>query len=101
MVYSMKRYIPSSAACISSIGVGESERAMLEYFGGILTQRKEVIKDPDCDLLIVAGNRVFLENNSPGPTWTKAWEGHRPGDNKTIFSLYSRTNDGSREHELP
>ncbi len=99
MVHSMKQYISSNPVCISSIGVGESERAMLEYFGGILTQREEVRKDPDCDQLIVAGNRVFLENNSPGPGWTKAWEGHRPGENKTIFALFKRNNNGSREHE--
>jgi len=49
----LKQSIPAEYSCIASRGLGESERAMLEYFTGLQTLRVEVAGSPrNCDLLL-------------------------------------------------
>ena len=89
MITSMQQALPTRHACISSNKLGEPQRAMLEYYAGILTRRTETHKGITCDLLLVQG---FARNPDapPGPEWTKIWEGNRPGDKSERYWLFQR-----------
>ena len=82
--------VPESHGCIYSQALGEPQRAMLHYFGNILTVRLEKPgKRPDCDLLIIQD-----KGKSPihvGGNWKLIWEGRRPGDKVERFRLYRQS----------
>ncbi|HEU0264642.1 MAG TPA: glycosyltransferase family 39 protein [Geobacterales bacterium] len=73
---------------VASRGLGESERAMLDYYAGIVTERVETQSETGCDLMLVQGGPG--SDLSPGPTWTKLWEGGRAGVTKERFVLWER-----------
>ncbi len=88
---SLRESMPGQYRCISSQGLGESERAMLEYFSGVLTRRVEVNGPGDCDLLLVESGNV-LRDPVNGPAWQLLWEGKRPGEHRSeIFRLFQRS----------
>lgn len=89
MIVSMQKALPARHACISSNKLGEPQRALLEYYAGILTRRTETHKGIECDLLLVQG---FARNPEapPGPEWKKIWEGNRPGDKSERYWLFQR-----------
>ena len=89
MITSMQQALPSRHSCISSSNLGEPQRAMLEYYAGILTRRTETHQGITCDLLLVQG---FARNPEapPGPEWNKIWEGNRPGDKSERHWLFQR-----------
>ena len=79
---------PKTHGCIESRGLGESERAMLDYYANRLTHRREVSVVNDCDLLFVQG---FVQDQLPvadSKGWEMIWSGARPGDNRQKFWLY-------------
>jgi len=86
MVVSLKQAMPEHYRCIGREHLGDSQRAMLHYFGGILTQR-DVRKA--CDLQLIQGSqlsRPFLNDER----WEKIWEGNRKGDKNERYRLYRR-----------
>ncbi|HSN39795.1 MAG TPA: hypothetical protein VLT92_06330 [Burkholderiales bacterium] len=91
MIASMQQAMPAQYRCMSSHNLGEPQRAMLDYFAGIITYRDDVPgRQRDCDLLLVHG--VPQEENVPLGPWRKIWEGSRPGDDRgERFRLYQRT----------
>ena len=90
MVVSMQGALPRKYDCMSSRGLGEAQRAMLHYFGGIITRRDEVAeRRRRCQLLLVQGHpRAEV---APRGGWKKIWEGGRPGDKDERYRLYRRT----------
>lgn len=88
MVTAIQRSLPGSYRCIASLNLGEPQRALLEYYAGIRTQRMEVSGRPMCDLLLVQGNT--LEEIEVDAAWQLIWEGARPGDRRERFRLYQR-----------
>ena len=79
--------LPAGYDCVSSRGLGESQRAMLHYFGGIVTFREEAPeRRRTCDLLLAQGERSEPPEIPPG--WHQVWEGTRPGENDEYFWLY-------------
>jgi len=85
----LARAVPKGSRCMSSAGLGESQRAMLEYYEGIVTFREELPQSkPDCDVLLTQG--TISQEQPVGSGWKKIWEGARPGDNKERFRLYRR-----------
>lgn len=90
MIASMQQAMPAQYRCVSSLHLGEPQRAMLQYFAGIITYREEEPeRTRDCDLQLVQG--VPQEENVPLGPWRKIWEGSRPGDDKgERFRLYQR-----------
>ena len=103
MIANLTQSVPVSSRCISSMNLGESQRAMLHYFAGILTYREEAIdRRRDCDLMLVQGTP--REETPPVGAWTKIWEGGRPRDRAERYRLYQRQitrNPASREAERP
>lgn len=89
MIMSMQQALPAKYSCVASRGLGEPQRALLEYYLGMLTQRVEVSPAADCDLLLVQGWLLQPEHPS-GPEWKVIWEGARHGDGKEYFWLFSR-----------
>lgn len=90
LVRELDRALPKGSRCISSIGLGESQRAMLEYYAGIVTQREEIGRPKrECDLLLTQGTAT--QEHAIGAGWKKIWEGARPGDSRERFRLYKRT----------
>jgi len=83
----VKKQLPARHGCIASRGLTEAPRAMLHYFGGILTQRLEAKPDAGCEYLLVQGPQ-----EAPGAGWKKLWEGGRPLEKAERFRLYGRTN---------
>lgn len=90
MILSMQQALPAKYSCVASRSLGEPQRALLEYYLGVLTRRVEVSPAAaDCDLLLVQG-WLLQPEHSPGPEWTVIWEGARGGDGKEHFWLFSR-----------
>ena len=86
----LARALPPSHGCIYSQSLGEPQRAMLHYFGNILTVRLEKPgKRPDCDLLIIQDKWKFPTH--AGGAWKLIWEGRRPGDKLERFRLYQQS----------
>ncbi|ABB32606.1 glycosyl transferase family protein [Geobacter metallireducens RCH3] len=79
----------SPHACISSRGLGESERAMFEYLAGIVTKRVEVGAPVGCTLHLDQ-LRSEPKDSPPAAGWVKVWEGRRPGSNDERFVLWRR-----------
>jgi 4-amino-4-deoxy-L-arabinose transferase-like glycosyltransferase len=89
MIVSIQQALPKKYDCVSSRSLGESQRAMLHYFAGIITHREEMpSRKRNCELLLVQGS-LQLEI-APGAAWKKIWEGARPGDKDEWFRLYQR-----------
>jgi 4-amino-4-deoxy-L-arabinose transferase-like glycosyltransferase len=89
MIMSMLEFIPDNT-CVASRHLGEPQRALLHYFGGIKTLRDEAVAGAACDALIVQGWRA---SGAPAHdrTWTVVWEGARPGDRKELYRMYVRS----------
>jgi hypothetical protein len=80
--------VPPGHGCISSQGLGEPQRAMLDYFANILTERLEREGGPQCDLLITQDS--WTQPQVLGAPWELLWEGRRPGDKQERYRLYRR-----------
>ncbi len=93
LLTSLKEALPAHYHVIVSQGVGESERAVLEYYAGITTRRFEVHKNiQDADLLLMESGRVPVDPPA-GIRWRLLWEGKKLNDRgraKEIFRLYQR-----------
>jgi 4-amino-4-deoxy-L-arabinose transferase-like glycosyltransferase len=89
MTLAIRAALPSQYRCVSSYNLGEPQRAMLQYFAGIVTYREtEPMRRRDCDVLLVQGFRkgIYI----PEQRWQMIWEGARPGDDKELYRLYRR-----------
>jgi 4-amino-4-deoxy-L-arabinose transferase-like glycosyltransferase len=88
---SMQLALPSEYRCIASSGLGESERAMLNYFLRIKTHRKEIKPTADCDLLLINGTVAAPPRESNMKNWKLIWEGARPSDLRERFWVFRDT----------
>jgi 4-amino-4-deoxy-L-arabinose transferase-like glycosyltransferase len=90
MILSLQGALPAHFDCMASRGLGEPQRAMLDYYAGIKTRRLEKGNSPlTCELLLVQGN-VRQEEKGPGPEWQEIWQGARPGDKSERYWLFRR-----------
>jgi 4-amino-4-deoxy-L-arabinose transferase-like glycosyltransferase len=89
VVVSMQKALPRKYDCVSSRDLGDAQRAMLHYFGDIVTHREEVpSRKRHCELLLVQGQPQV--DRAPAGPWKKIWEGGRPGDKDERYRLYQR-----------
>ena len=89
MINSMSEKLPASYTCMASQRLGEPQRAMLHYFGHIITHRLETgFPENHCDLLLVSMDPKHKP--SPPADYQRLWEGGRPGDKKEWYILYQR-----------
>jgi hypothetical protein len=87
---SMRAALPPAAGCIASDGLGESERAMLHYYQGVITQRLELQPHAGCRLLLVEDARGRPPHRIDDRIWIRFWEGARPADDEERLRLYRR-----------
>jgi 4-amino-4-deoxy-L-arabinose transferase-like glycosyltransferase len=85
----MQPHLPAQHHCVESSGLGESERGMLYYFSNILTLRREIHPNVNCDVLLVQGS-MDDPPSQLGPDWRQVWQGARPGDTHEHFWLFVR-----------
>jgi 4-amino-4-deoxy-L-arabinose transferase-like glycosyltransferase len=86
----LKKSMPDRYSCLASLGLGESERGMVEYFTGMQTRRIEAFGPGNCDLLLEERSGA-ARVSAAGPAWQKIWEFRRPANRpKEIFTLYEK-----------
>jgi hypothetical protein len=76
-------------ACVAGKGLGEPQRGMLHYFGGIVTTPPEGSDEP-CDYLLIQTNKAHEQDPAAPPGWTQIWCGGRDGEEHEHFTLYAR-----------
>lgn len=83
---SLAKNLPRNNHCISSRGLGEGERAMLEYLADLRTQRDELAGPSFCPTILVESKG----NITPPPDqgWHLVWSGARAGETRESFQLY-------------
>ena len=92
MVAEMSAQIPDQYQCIISQGVGDAQRAMLYYFGDIVTSRIYTRSGTrKCDLLITQDR--WDDASTIGAPWQLIWEGGRSGDRHERYRLFRRAED--------
>ena len=86
----LEHYLPAHHGCIANMGLGESERAMLQYYAGVITLPTTNPQAGGCRLLVVEKRRHQSEVPQVRSSEKQLWNGHRDGDNQELFWLYSR-----------
>jgi 4-amino-4-deoxy-L-arabinose transferase-like glycosyltransferase len=94
---SLRQGLPETYHCVASLGMGESERAMIEYYAGIQVLPLEGHREQRCDLLLIGLEKRYVDTDKR-PAWTVLWEGGRPADRpKEHYTLYRTAPPGDRE----
>ena len=88
---SLASHLPA-ARCIASAGLGEGERALLDYYIGLRTRRLEATRSAqECDAVLIQSRTGEPGGPSdPCGSWELAWQGSRPGADTSTMSLYVR-----------
>jgi hypothetical protein len=86
---SLAQQLPAGGSCLASHELGEPQRALIEYFGGIVPIRDELRAANSCPLLLMQVGRDDSDT-PPDSAWEKIWEGHRRGDDTEHFLLFRR-----------
>ena len=90
------RYVAESLAvhlpqgtCVAGRNLGEPQRALLDYFIGLVTVRDDNPAANECGALLL---QVGREDSDvpPDSAWQKVWEGRRRGDDTERFLLFRR-----------
>ncbi len=76
--------------CVASRNLGEAQRALFHYFGGLVTVREEISPLHDCGALLVQYGQL-AGDPPPPPGWEAVWNGGRHGDDTERYILYLRT----------
>lgn len=84
LVVELKTRIPAGAKCVAGRDLGEPQRAMLEYHGGIVTRAEPA----SCELLLVQQQGYAAPLPPHGREWLPLWSGKRPGDVNERFWLF-------------
>lgn len=87
MIADMQKALPARYACVTSLNVGDSQRALLDYYADIRTQPFETTQHVDCDLYLFQDERN-REKIEPGTSWKLIWQGKRAADRRESFRLY-------------
>ncbi|MES2353234.1 MAG: glycosyltransferase family 39 protein [Pseudomonadota bacterium] len=84
----MRQALPEQYNCLASSNLGEAQRALLDYYAGLVTKRIENNEGGECRILLVQG--VSGKEPPLSVLWVKIWEGNRPGDKIERLRLYRR-----------
>ena len=84
----MTAHLPAQG-CVASRNLGEPQRALFQYFAGLVTLREETNPRARCAALLVQYGRTDGDPSAPRG-WTIAWQGQRRGDDTERFVLYTR-----------
>ena len=85
MVVSLKQSMPAEYNCVArNTGLGDSQRAMLHYFGNIITRRDPARR---CELRLIQGDKISRPLMDHA-RYEKIWEGSRKTDKTEQYRLY-------------
>lgn len=84
---SLKQALPDRYKCITSLDVGPTQRAMLQYHAGITTQ---LGANATCDLMLTQDHGAYI-TPVDADQWRQIWEGNRSSDQQERFRLYRRS----------
>lgn len=99
MFTSMHKALPANYACVTSLRLGDSQRALLDYYLDIRPQPFEIAQYVNCDLYLIQDERS-REKVEPGPSWILIWQGKRASDRRESFRLYQYTANW-RQNDVP
>ena len=85
---SLALHLPADT-CLAGRNLGEPQRALLEYFTGVITIRDDLPAANRCLALLVQLGHDDPEE-APDSAWEKIWEGRRRGDDTERFVLFRR-----------
>lgn len=88
MVTSLAEALPAQHGCIASRYLGDGQKAMLHYFGNILTKPGGEL---NCDLLLTQGNLSRSDQQQGG--WKALWTGGRRGQTSDRYYLYRKSRE--------
>jgi 4-amino-4-deoxy-L-arabinose transferase-like glycosyltransferase len=88
--HSLQAALGPGAGCVASYGVAESERAMLRYYEGIVTERLETRPSSACTLILLEDPSGRLPHCSDEASWQPVWDGARPADRDEHLWLFRR-----------
>lgn len=75
--------------CVAGRDLGEPQRALLDYFIGLVTVSDDLPAADNCSALLVQVARDEPAE-PPDSAWEKVWEGRRRGDDTERFLLFVR-----------
>ncbi len=81
--------LPRGFGCIASKGLGDAQRALLDYYAAIRTIRLEYPAAAPCRVLLVQAAIQRMPDPLPAQ-WHEIWRGARAGDKNEAFVLYAR-----------
>jgi 4-amino-4-deoxy-L-arabinose transferase-like glycosyltransferase len=87
--YSLNSVLPKDYICINSLGVGQQQRLLLNYYTDIKLQPFETTQQLNCDLYLLQDTKG-TGKMQPGQEWKKIWSGKRAADRKESFRLFQR-----------
>jgi 4-amino-4-deoxy-L-arabinose transferase-like glycosyltransferase len=85
MMLDLKRVLAQEQGCVASRNVAEAQRALLDFFVDVQTQRVERGPENQCPLLLVQGDASTAPPEGP---WQEIWRGTRPDDDREVHRLY-------------
>lgn len=96
MAGSLQRALPRDHACVASRGLGEPQRAMLDYYLGLDTLRVETSAAArECPwMLLQYAGAAFEPPAYAYGSWEQTWAGARPGDDREKFALLHKLPSG-------
>ncbi|GAB3627893.1 hypothetical protein GCM10027419_27440 [Pandoraea terrae] len=87
---SLREALPSDVACLDTIGVGESERAMLHYWVGVVPTIANGAgpSEPTCSHLLIMDKHGRDREAPPFVSGNPLWQGSRQADRNERFRLF-------------
>lgn len=85
MAVSLSESLPAKYNCIASRYLGDNQKAMLHYFGNVITREGG---ERGCSLLLTHGN--LSRGDQEQGHWNVIWEGGRIGEKDERYYLYQR-----------
>jgi 4-amino-4-deoxy-L-arabinose transferase-like glycosyltransferase len=83
--------VPEGTPCIARVGLGDPQRALLDYFAAVRTVPVESAAGSQCPVRLVQSAPSRL--GEPEPGWVEIWRGARPGDRQELLALYRRSDN--------
>jgi hypothetical protein len=90
LVAELKTRLPKGTSCVANRDLGEPQRAMLEYYAGIVTRAEASVDGKNCELLLVQ-QTPYEPLPAHERAWLPLWSGARPGDLNERFWLFGAT----------
>lgn len=86
---SLKSHLPSAYSCVTSEGLGDSQRELLHYYVDIKTYASFSEDSKNCDLYLIQDDKNPREV-SLGSDWQQIWSGKRVSERKESFRLFQQ-----------